>query len=104
MTTAVITGFILNILPTIAGILLGICYIPQIRQTLKTKNVEGMNMKFWTLLNIAIIFLFINSVSIFIVFGTWGYMLTELFNLVLAFIMLVLVKKYKKKDKENENV
>lgn len=91
------TNFLLNILPSLAGVVLGICYIPQIVYTFKTKNVESMSLGFWSILNVAIFMLLINSIVIFIEFGTWGYMLTELFNFILAFVMLVLVLKYKKK-------
>lgn len=89
--------FLLNYLATIAGVILGICYIPQIVHTVKTKNVEGLSLSFWLILNVAIFLLFVNAVTIFIQFGTWGYMLTEFFNLALAFVMLVLVLKYRKK-------
>jgi uncharacterized protein with PQ loop repeat len=90
-------NFLLNLLPSIAGILLGVCYLPQIKQTIKTKNVEGMNLYFWIILNIALSFLLINSIVVFIKFGAWGYMTTEIFNVGLAFVMLCLVLKYRKK-------
>lgn len=90
-------NFLLNLLPSIAGILLGICYLPQIRQTLKTKNVDGMNLSFWIILNLALTCLLINSIVVFVKFGAWGYMVTEIFNVGLAFVMLMLVSKYRKK-------
>lgn len=90
---------LLNLVPSIAGIVLAFCYIPQIMTTLKTKNVEGMDIRFWIILNIALLLLVINAVTIFVVHGTWGYMLTELFNLGLALVMMTLVLKYRKKGK-----
>ena len=90
---------LLNLVPSIAGIVLAFCYVPQIMTTLKTKNVEGMDIRFWIILNIALLLLVINAVTIFVVHGTWGYMLTELFNLGLALVMMTLVLKYRKKDK-----
>ena len=90
---------LLNLVPSIAGIVLAFCYVPQIMTTLKTKNVEGMDIRFWIILNIALLLLVINAVAIFVVHGTWGYMLTELFNLGLALVMMTLVLKYRKKDK-----
>jgi uncharacterized protein with PQ loop repeat len=90
-------NFLLNLLPTIAGILLGICYIPQIRMTYRTKNVEGMSVAFWIILNFALSFLVVNAIVVFITSGVWGYMVTELFNEGLAFITLMMVLKYRKR-------
>jgi uncharacterized protein with PQ loop repeat len=95
----VITSFLLNLLPTIAGIFLGICYIPQIIKTYKTKDVSSMSLAFWVILNIALTFLVINAVAVFITsgFAVWGYMVTEIFNEGLALVMLIMVAKYRKK-------
>lgn len=89
-------NFLLNFLPTVAGILLGICYIPQIMTTVKTKNVEGISLPFWIILNFALSFLVVNAVVVFLTSGVWGYMLTETFNEGLALVMLILVVKYRK--------
>ncbi|HLO11571.1 MAG TPA: PQ-loop domain-containing transporter [Pseudoneobacillus sp.] len=90
-------NFLLNLLPTIAGVILGICYIPQIVKTLKTKNVEGMSLPFWVLLNIALTLLVINAFVVFTTSGVWGYLVTEIFNEVLALVMLILVVKYRER-------
>lgn len=89
--------FLLNILPTIAGVFLGICYIPQIVKTYKSKNVENISFPFWIILNIALSFLVVNAVVVFLTSGVWGYMVTETFNEGLALVMLMLVIKYRKK-------
>lgn len=88
--------FMLNLLPSIAGILLGMCYLPQIYKTYKTKNVDGMSLAFWVLLNLALLCLVANSIKVYALTGGWGYMVTEIFNESLAFVMLVMVFKYKK--------
>lgn len=93
-------NFLLNLLPSIAGVILGICYIPQIIKTIKTKNVEGVSLSFWAILNVALTLLVINSIVVFNTTGVWGYMVTEIFNEGLALVMLILVVKYKKKDKK----
>lgn len=90
-------NFLLNLLPSLAGIILGICYVPQIVRTLKTKDVTGMSLGFWAILNVALTLLVINAIVVYIQFGTWGYMVTEFFNEALAFVMLVLVLKYRKR-------
>jgi uncharacterized protein with PQ loop repeat len=91
-------NFLLNLLPSIAGILLGFCYIPQILKTYRTKNVEGMSVAFWAILNVALSFLLVNSIVVFQTSGVWGYMVTEIFNEGLAFVMLLMVIKYQDKS------
>lgn len=90
-------NFLENYLATVAGVVLAFCYIPQIRTTIRTKNVEGINLSFWLILDVALTLLFINSIVVFVKYGTWGYMVTEIFNLGLALIMTTLVLKYRKK-------
>lgn len=90
-------NLLLNWLPTLATVFLTICYIPQIIQTFKTKDVSGLNVKFWIFLNIALSLLFANATVVFIQFHTWGYMLTEFLNEGLALVMLIMVIKYRKK-------
>jgi uncharacterized protein with PQ loop repeat len=92
--------FLLNLLPTIAGVLLGICYIPQIVTTIRTKNVEGISLPFWIILNFALSFLVVNAYVVYLVSGAWGYLVTEIFNELLAFVMLILVIKNRKTNKK----
>lgn len=95
-----LTEFLLNLLPTIGGIILGICYIPQIVKTVKTKDVTGMSLYFWIILSVALLILTVNALAIFIITGVWGYLVTEIFNLGLTLTMLILVGKYRKKSDE----
>jgi uncharacterized protein with PQ loop repeat len=89
--------FLLNILPTIAGILLGVCYIPQIMKTYKTKDVSSMSLSFWIILNCALLCLVVNAEVVFLTKGVWGLIATEVFNEGLALVMLIMVLKYRKK-------
>jgi uncharacterized protein with PQ loop repeat len=91
------TAFLLNSLATVAGIVLAFCYIPQIKQTLKTKDVTGISLNFWIILCVALFLLTVNAGAVFFMTGVWGYLVTELFNLGLALVMLFLVIKYRKK-------
>lgn len=68
--------------------------------TYKTKNVEGMSLAFWIILNFALSFLVINAIVVYITSGVWGYLLTEIFNEGLAFVTLMMVLKYRKKKEE----
>jgi uncharacterized protein with PQ loop repeat len=92
-------NFLINFLPSLAGIVLAFCYVPQIRTTLRSKDVSGIDLRFWIILDIALAMLFTNAVVIFINSGfkIWGYMATEAFNLGLAIVVTVLVIKYRKK-------
>lgn len=65
--------------------------------TYKTKNVEGMSLAFWIILNFALSFLVINAIVVYITSGVWGYLLTEIFNEGLAFVTLMMILKYRKK-------
>lgn len=89
--------FLLNVLPFISGVLLAFSYIPQIRTTLKTKNVDGIDKNFWILISAALLGLTISTGAIWYYKGTYGNFIVELFNLGLAIVMLVLVFKYQKK-------
>lgn len=89
-------SFLLNILPSIATVFLVAAYIPQVVHTYKTKDVSGVSLTFWILMNVALTCLLINSIVIFIQFGTYGYMVAEIFNEGLALVMLIMVLKYRK--------
>jgi uncharacterized protein with PQ loop repeat len=91
------TGFLENHIANIATFFLVIAYLPQVIKTFKTKNVDGISLPFWALINVALSCLLINAIFIFIKYGTWGYMVTEIFNEGLAFIMLVMVLRYRKR-------
>jgi uncharacterized protein with PQ loop repeat len=65
--------------------------------TYRTKNVEGMSLAFWIILNFALSFLVVNAIVVFLTSGVWGYMVTELFNEGLAFVTLMMVLKYRRK-------
>ncbi|EML6324935.1 PQ-loop repeat-containing protein [Bacillus cereus] len=88
---------LLELLPIIATVFLSICYIPQIVKNYKTKDVSSISLWFWVLLNIALTLMFTNAFMIYNKFGTYGYLITETFNLGLAMIVLIQVLVYRKK-------
>lgn len=90
--------FLLDYLPLLATTFLTICYLPQIIHLHITKNAESMSMSFWILLNLALVCLWINALVIYLQFGTYGYLVTETLNEGLAFVVLLQVLKYKKKQ------
>ena len=83
-----------NLINTIGAIFLVYSYIPQIAMLLKKKNSDGMSVKFWIILIIGMLGMLINMVisgaSLFVI-------LTQVINIALAGIVLILVLKYRKK-------
>lgn len=94
--------FLLNILPQIGTFLIGAMYVPQIFKTHKTKDVTGMSIVFWTMLVIALSVLTVNALTVFITFGTFGFLITEVVNLSLAVVVLIQVLKYRKPKEGNK--
>lgn len=86
-----------NIAQVLGSCTLVYAYFPQIIRLLRTKNSEGMNLQFWTILTIGLcciaINLSISDVNYFIQGTQW-------FNVLLAFIVLVCSTKYKSKNKK----
>lgn len=95
-------NFLLNVLPFLSGILLAYSYIPQIIQTIKTKDVSGISPSFWTLISLALLGLTISTGAVWYYTGSYGNFIVELFNVGLATTMLVLVFKYRKKGDEKQ--
>lgn len=91
--------FLLNVLPQIGTVLIGAMYIPQIMKTYKTKDVSSMSFAFWLMLVCALSVLTINAIVVFIVFGTYGFLITEAVNLTLALVVFIQYLKYRNKSK-----
>ena len=86
---------LLNIVPMVATVFLVICYVPQIIRTYKTKDVSSISLSFFVLLNIALSLLLLNSILLFTQNGNFGYVVAYIFNEGLAFIMLIMILKYR---------
>lgn len=93
-----IENFLLNGIASVATFFLVFAYIPQMVRTYRTKDVTGISLQFWIIMNAALTLMLINSVVIFIAHGTWGYMVTEAFNEGMAAIILGMVLKYRNKE------
>lgn len=93
--------FLLNVLPQIATVLIGIMYIPQIIHTYKTKDVKGIALSFWVLLVMALSVNTVNAITIYTTSGIFGALVTQGVNLILAVIVFLQIAYYKKKDKKS---
>jgi uncharacterized protein with PQ loop repeat len=94
----VIESFLENHIATIATFFLITAYLPQVIKTYRTKVVDGISLSFWALISTALGCLLINATFLFLKYGTYGYLIMEAFNFGLAFVMLVMVLKYRKKE------
>lgn len=96
-------NFLTNMLPTIFGTgFLIIFYIIQIAKSVKVKSAKGISWIGWGMLNLALASMFTASIAVFHYFHTYGMLITESANLVLALVELVLILKYRKNDKKAE--
>ena len=83
-----------NIINTIGAIFLIASYIPQISMLLKTNNSDNLSPKFWIILNIGMTGLLVNMIIV----GAGAFVIgTQIINIALAVIVLILVLKYKKR-------
>lgn len=89
---------LLNIIPILATFFLIACYFPQLKKTWQTKEVGDISLAFFVQLNIALTLLLINSILLWTQNGNFGYVVTYIFNEGLAFVMLIMILKYRKKD------
>lgn len=94
--------FLLNLLPLISGIVLTISYVPQIITTYRTKDVTGIDKRFWILISIALSGLAVSTGAVWYYTGSFGNFITESANAILAIIMLVLVFMYRKRMIKNK--
>lgn len=95
-----INSLLENYLALIGGLIIAFSYLFQIYHLYKTKCTDGISIGFWCILILALSCLLINSITIFILYGTWGYMLAEILNVGLALVVLFMVLFYRKKEKE----
>lgn len=93
-----IEAFLENHIATVATFFLVSAYLPQVIKTYRTKSVDGISLMFWALITIALGLLTVNAAYVFYLYGTYGYLLMETFNFGLAFVMLVMTLKYRKKE------
>jgi len=85
-----------NILQLIGGLILSFGYIPQIRQIIKTKSVNDLNLQTFGSVFLGILLMEIYAVNLF-THGTGGmFFVTNTMALALSGIMVGLIIKYTK--------
>lgn len=93
--------WLLDVITIGATFFLTICYVPKIIKNYKLKEnaVAGESIAFWVMLNIALTLLLTNAYAIWGIFGTYGYLVTEILNEGLALITLGQILYYRSRIK-----
>lgn len=105
MLVSIMAGFIIfatKIAPFLASCLITITYLPQIWRSHKTKNVDGISLWFWILLNLFLVCMVSNALGLFFLNGmsALGYLITELINFGFGFWQLILVIIFGKENRK----
>lgn len=98
---------IVNIASVTAGFILGLSYIPQVWKFYRTKNVEGVSLSFWLILDLSLTMLFILAVDNYLATGALGLITAQGLNLGLALVVTGQVLYYGVKAKKvttDENI
>lgn len=93
-----IEAFLENHIATVGALLFILAYSQGIIEVFKTKTADRRMLPFWASINAAVFMLFVNSVYLFVKYGTYGYLIMESFNFGLAFVMLVMTIRYREKE------
>lgn len=92
-----IWNFIVVVANILATPLLTVSYVPQIWSLYKTRTTEGIDIRFWFILNSSLLMLFIMAMDIYINTGSAGLLIAQSLNLGLAMVVLIQVAQYRKK-------
>lgn len=88
--------------PLIASCVIVPAYLPQAIKTQISKNVSGISLWFWILINIFLLCMWTNSLGALIYDGRLGYFITETLNWAFAIWVLVQVIVFGKEDRRKE--
>lgn len=86
--------------PLIASIVIVPAYLPQAIKTQKLKDVSGISIWFWILINIFLLCMWTNSLASYIYDGRLGYFITESLNWAFAIWVLGQVVVFGRKDRK----
>jgi uncharacterized protein with PQ loop repeat len=92
-----LSNILLDYLPIVATVLIIFSYMGQLKVTYGTKNVEGQSLSFWVILTSALAINVVREAYLMYTQGTFGGLLTQGFNFVLAGAILFGVMRYRKK-------
>lgn len=99
--------FSTKIATVIASYIVVIAYTPQLWKSYKTKDVSGISLPFWILMNIFLFCMFNNATALWVTThsaGSFGYFITEGLNWGFAIAQLYFVVKYGKEDRKAKRI
>lgn len=85
--------------PTVALILITMCYVPKISKSLKTKDVSGQSVAFWYMLDVVLLCNMFQQIDMIMYEGTHNYLglIANGLNLLFAIFQTGLIIKYQVK-------
>lgn len=89
--------FIVNLFQLIGGLIIGLSYLPQMFQIIKTKSVQDINLISLVTLGAGLCGTEVYALYLLFVQGLAMYLLTNTIGLITIIIMIILVLKYKKR-------
>lgn len=89
-----------NVISSVATVLIAVCYIPQIIKMIKEpETIKAMSKGYWLTLGTALFCMLLNSIYVFVTTGTFGFMIAEIFDFGLGFIIIILMYTLGRKNK-----
>lgn len=88
--------------PIVASCVIVPAYLPQAIKTQRLKDVSGISIWFWILINIFLLCMWLNSLGAWIYDGRLGYFITETLNWSFAIWVLGQVIIFGKKDRKTK--
>lgn len=92
-------NLIVQLSGVLATVVLTISYLPQILALHKNKNAEGISSKFWLILDLSLLMLFILAIDSFLQTGAYSLVIAQSLNLLLALTVTTQVIQLKRKKK-----
>lgn len=83
-----------DVLQLIGGIILAIGYIPQIKQIIKTKSVQDINLKMFTMMFTGVGLMEIYAINLVVNGSGFAFLITNTIALLLALTIIILVMRY----------
>lgn len=98
------TTNIFGIFQLMGGILLSVGYIPQIKQIIRNKSSDGLNLKSFETILSGIVLYEIYAVSLAVRGCGIMYLITNTVSMLLALTMCLLIKIFKKPKRDDNDV
>lgn len=92
---------IFTILQIFGGVILSVGYVPQIRQILRTKRADGLNVNMFLSMCLGLACMEAYAIKLALDGVGYGLLITNTLGLFLASVLTFLIYKYQNKEKIN---